>query len=212
MSRAKYTTSTSMMDTLFNLLIIFISLFLLSMMMVNPKKKEQAAQTTKAEFLITLEWDKESKDDVDLHVMDPAKNKCFFSRREQGLMNLDRDDLGKENDVIITPYGTFKFDENREMISLRGGTIPGEYVVNVHLYRKDGTALDDGTVSDDKSRKINVWVTLEKMNPYILQYKRTITITRQGEERTMFRFVVDDKGVVSNVNELNKSIIKAEEH
>ena len=53
-----------------------------------------------AEFIITMSWPKDSKDDIDLYVMDPAGNIVYFRDKDNGLMHLDRDDLGDKNDQI----------------------------------------------------------------------------------------------------------------
>ena len=48
--------------------------------------------------MITLSWPTTSYDDIDLYVMDPAKNIVHYRNKDAGLTNLDRDDLGKGGD------------------------------------------------------------------------------------------------------------------
>ena len=58
-------------------------------------------------------------DDVDTYVEDPSGNLVAFMRREEGLMHLDRDDLGKRNDSVLPDYGVVEYTENRELVTLR---------------------------------------------------------------------------------------------
>ena len=128
----RYHTNLPFLDLLFNVLIGFVFLFIVSFLLINPIAK-RADIEVKAEFLITVFWPDNLEDDVDIYVEDPAGNLVWFKSREPGLMHLDRDDLGKRNDEVVTAAGTILFPENREIVTLRG-IVPGEYVVNVHCY------------------------------------------------------------------------------
>ena len=57
-------------DFLFILLLAFISMFILALLLINPVAKKSEVER-KAEYIIVLEWDKHSDDDVDLWVQDP---------------------------------------------------------------------------------------------------------------------------------------------
>ena len=132
----KYHTNLPFLDLLFNILIGFVFLFIVSFLLINPIAK-RADIEVKAEFLITVFWPDNLEDDVDIYVEDPIGNLVWFKSREPGLMHLDRDDLGKKNDEIVTAAGTILFPENREIVTLRG-VIPGEYIINIHMYFKVG--------------------------------------------------------------------------
>ena len=67
---------TSFNDFLFIMALLFMSLLVLSL---KPVKKESDNNTVqKVEFMITLEWDKDSENDIDLYLEDPAGNIVFF--------------------------------------------------------------------------------------------------------------------------------------
>ena len=64
-------------DFLFNLLLVFI--VLLALLLMLPKKPNESEQdiTTKAEFVIQMEWDSERNIDVDIWVKDSNNNRLW---------------------------------------------------------------------------------------------------------------------------------------
>lgn len=194
--RRPYHTNTAFLDILFNSLIGFVGLFFLAYILVNPKSEEEKKLDSKAEFVITISWNKDFDDDVDSYVQDPEGHLVSFKRREDGLMHLNRDDLGHRNDVVETQFGKIKFEENQEVVTIRG-IIPGEYIVNVHMYKK--VAAEPATVK----------IQLDKINPYSIIVQKEVNLIVTGDEKTAFRFVVDKDGFVTNINSLPKSLTKA---
>jgi len=190
----KYHTNLPFLDLLFNILIGFVFLFIVSFLLINPIAK-RADIEVKAEFLITVFWPDNLEDDVDIYVEDPIGNLVWFKSREPGLMHLDRDDLGKRNDEVVTAAGTILFPENREIVTLRG-IVPGEYVINVHCYFKVGP------------EPIPVTIQIDKINPYSVVLRETVDLTNKGEEITVTRFSVNSNGKVINVNKLPKKLVK----
>tara|TARA_B100001013_G_scaffold169904_1_gene101878 strand:+ start:259 stop:855 length:597 start_codon:yes stop_codon:yes gene_type:complete len=190
----RYHTNLPFLDLLFNILIGFVFLFIVSFLLINPIAK-RADIEVKAEFLITVFWPDNLEDDVDIYVEDPAGNLVWFKSREPGLMHLDRDDLGKRNDEVVTAAGTILFPENREIVTLRG-IVPGEYVVNVHCYFK--VAVDP----------VPVTVQIDKINPYSVVLRETVDLANKGEEITVTRFSVNSKGEVTNINKLPKKLVQ----
>ena len=190
----KYHADTAFLDLLFNSLIGFVALFFLAYMLINPEQKESKNVEAKAEFIITVDWPQEYDDDIDVYVEDPEGHLVSFRRREDGLMHLDRDDLGHRNDTIETQFGTVKYGENREIVTIRG-IIPGEYVVNIHAYKKEG------------SEPIPVTVVLDKINPFFTVVREVVEIRTTGDEKTAFRFVLDKDGNIKSFNKLKKSLM-----
>ena len=190
----RYHTNLPFLDLLFNVLIGFVFLFIVSFLLINPVAKK-ADIIVKAEFLITVFWPDNLEDDVDIYVEDPAGNLVWFKSREPGLMHLDRDDLGKRNDEVTTAAGTILFPENREIVTLRG-IVPGEYVVNVHCYFKVGSV------------PVPVTIQIDKINHYSVVIRETVNLVNKGEEVTVTRFSVNGKGEVTNVNKLPKKLVQ----
>ena len=77
---------------------------------------------------------------------------------------------------------------NREVVTIRG-IVPGEYITNVHAYRKY------------KNTPVNGYVRLLKLNPYIEYITEYFTLKDAGDEVTVFRFEVDKDGYVSDINQ-----------
>lgn len=190
----RYHTNLPFLDLLFNVLIGFVFLFIVSFLLINPIAK-RADIEVKAEFLITVMWPDDLEDDVDTYVEDPVGNLVWFRSREPGLMHLDRDDLGKRNDEVTTAAGTILFPENREIVTLRG-VIPGEYIINIHMYFKVG------------QEPVPVTIQIDKINPYSVVLRETIELKNKGDEVTVARFSVKSNGDVINVNKLPKKLVE----
>ena len=190
--KRNYHTNLAFLDLLFNTLLCFAALFSLAFILINPSQKNKTVDA-KAEFIITVIWPSDMDDDVDTYVEDPEGNLIAFNRREQGLMHLDRDDTGLSFDTISTSFGIVEYKENREMVTIRG-YVPGEYVVNVHMYTK----------REDKETPVTI--ILEKINPYKVITGRNVVLKLRGDEKTAFRFTVDDEGKVIQTNQLEKGL------
>ena len=87
----------------------------------------------------------------------------------------------------------FTYNENREIVSIRG-ILPGEYVVNVHMYHMNS------------EESCLVTLQLDKINPYKTTALKEVTLTVKAEEKTAFRFTVNQNGDVIDVNELPKNL------
>lgn len=186
-------------DFLFVLLLTFVSMLILVMLIVNPPTRQSDIEV-KAEFLIILDWDSESKTDLDLRVRDPLGNTVSFLIKEAGHMHLDRDDLGANTDVITLESGeTIGTPYNREVVSLRGW-IPGEYAVTVHAYRKI-----EGEV-------VNATVQLIRVTPYQVLLTQPLEFAIRGQEQTVFRFTLNEKGQMISTNRLPISLLEIAHH
>ena len=187
--------SIAFLDLLFNMLIGFFVLFVISFLMINTTDKDADVKKPKAEFLITLSWDKDSLDDVDIWVEDPLKNVLYFQSKEVGLMHLDWDDLGRTKDVIIVDGQRIEYRFNQEIVTIRG-FISGEWVVNIHMYRKTG------------GKPETVIIRIDKLNPEVkLLLHKEIVLTRHWEERTVARFTMTNSGSTLNWNSLGKKLV-----
>tara|TARA_B100000470_G_scaffold202343_1_gene175110 strand:+ start:1066 stop:1752 length:687 start_codon:yes stop_codon:yes gene_type:complete len=181
-------------DFLFILLLAFISMFILALLLINPIPKKSEIER-KAEYIVTLEWDDKSTDDIDIWIEDPVKNLLSFRNRAAGLMHLDKDDLGQINDIIFLPDGTRQVIElNREVVTFRGW-IKGEYIVNVHAYKKRS------------GNDIPIKITLLRINPYKLLWEENILLTHHGQELTVRRFTLNLKGDMIKTNTIEKLFI-----
>lgn len=191
---SKYSSNLAFIDLLFNLLLVFVCLFLLSFILINPKQ-DTGKIDSNAEFLITLTWDDYSIDDIDLWVADPAGNIVSFVQQEAGLMHLDRDDRGEISETVTTENGTVASLKNQEIVTVRG-YVPGEYVVNVHMYAKRTDQSTSGLVQ------------ILKLNPYSVICEKPLMMSLHGDEETICRFSIDSNGKVTSTNELPKRLLR----
>lgn len=183
-NKPRYKTSFGFIDLLFNLLVGFTFLFILAFILINPVAKRYDFDP-KAEYLIIVNWDPNSASDIDSWIKDNNGNIVGFRNRDYALMNLDRDDLGTINDVMVDPTTNkpVKILLNREVISIRSND-PRSYTVTVHYYR-----------SGDKNNMLEeVNVELIKVNPYSILKTKKVILEREGQEVHLFNLkVISDK-------------------
>ena len=180
-------------DLILLMLTGFVTVAVLMLAHVNPKA--QAAVTKDSEppgnVMVEANWPPDQDADVDLWVQAPGDVPVGYSNKGGAVFNLLRDDLGQQLDLSGLNYES----------SYARGIVPGEYTVNVHLYRNlAGLALVPVTVvvstkarSADPSRQ----VLMTKLE-----------LDHEGQERTVFRFKLDENGqvVAGSVNSLQRPL------
>ncbi len=184
-------------DLLFNSLLAFTLLFIITIMFLNPPAKTGIIDP-KAEFIITVKWEDNSPSDIDTWVEDPKGQVVWYRIPEVGLLHLDRDDRGLDNDRILVDGNEIINPLNQEVVTIRG-VVPGQYIVNVHYY------------DTKEKRQVNVEVRVVRVNPKLeVVYYDTLTMEEKGEEQTAIRFTIDEDGNITNKNTLFKSLVKGE--
>jgi hypothetical protein len=183
-------------DVCINLVLVFAVLLRLSIVMANAEQQKNH-QTTHAAFLVKINWPSESEDDVDLYVSDPLNQIVYFRQKQIGLMSLDRDDTGREQNMVTQPDGRVVQSQfNEEQVNIRG-IVEAEYVVNVHMYRK----------SDDHPTKVEVLLFKSGAGGDMEIHKQIVTLNTEREEETAFRFTLTRDGGVVDVNRLPKHFV-----
>lgn len=197
-------TGTIFRDVVFLLMLVFAVSFLVAMVHMNPKKKQdQTAQIqSPGNIMVSIYWPPDINVDVDLWVMGPGDSKPVgYSHRAGKTFNLLRDDLGTVNDNT-----GLNFED-----AYSRGTPPGEYIVNVHMY--------------DNKEKPPIWpinvkviVTESGTTPAKGESKDiwsgTVTLTKPNQEITAVRFTLDKKGnvVPGSINHVQKYLRNASQH
>ena len=194
MNKRKYRSTLGFTDLLFNLTLGFVFLFIISYLLITPKKKAENPVKPKADILITLEWDHNKSDDIDLWVKDPNENIVSFRSMATGFMHLDKDDLGVINDSEYINGTRIVIPINREVVTLRG-IIPGEYIINTHVYNKDTKTITKGKIE------------IVRLNPYKILYTKQIEFFASGEELTIVRIKLDAKGKPQSFNFLPRKFV-----
>lgn len=198
-----YNYNLSYIDLLLNLFCTVLVLFLLTSLLIQPSKKVvQEGAKKDAELIIQMEWPPDRDCDVDIWTRDPAKHIASYQNKNVGLMNLERDDLGKRGDFILGPNGeTVVNPKNEEVVSFRG-LLPGTYTVNLHLYTCLTAENTHSVVGSVLTEPLPVNITIIKLNP---QYKvvdnRIVNLVSVWEEKTVYSFTIDAAGNVSNFDD-----------
>ena len=187
--------NTAFLDLLFITLLFVLVINILQNYLIKIEESK-ANIKTHAEFVITLTWEKDNTDDIDIWVEDPLENVVHFRNKEVGLMHLDRDDIGYVNDQIILPDGSkVAYAYIQEILTIRG-FIPGEWTLNIHMYKKR------------EKEPTEAQVKIEKLNPQnkIIFFK-TFKLKRVWQEITVTRFTMTSSGEFLNWNNLSKSLV-----
>ena len=181
-------------DLLFNALLGFAFMFFISFALIQ-KPVDEGNIESKAEFIISVEWEDYHPDDVDLIVEDPLGNIVYFQNKEDGLMHLDRDDRGTLADRLIIDGVNVENPANQEIITIRG-IMAGEYIVNLLHYKANFVV------------PLKTKVKIEKINPRVeIVYFGDHFLTKTGDELTAVRFFLDEKGNVQDLNFVEKLLI-----
>lgn len=193
--RRPYNILTSFLDTFLNILLGFFVLLIFAILLINPEAKNKDIELH-AEFLITMEWDRESEDDVDLFVKAPTGQITYYGNRDTPLLNLDRDDrgMGRGDKTKLEDGTILRFKDNWEHVTIRKD-IPGEFIVNIFMYTLKST------------HPITVNIKVEKLNPYKVVISRMMTLTNHKEELTAVRFRSDGRGNISNISTVSESLV-----
>jgi hypothetical protein len=180
-------------DLLFNALLGFTFLFLVSVMFMNPDARKGRVNL-KAEFIISVTWPDQLADDIDLWVQDPIGETVSYLRKDAGWLHLDRDDRGEINDTVMIGGREVIYPINQEVVTIRG-IIPGEYTVNLYYYKAA------------QHNPVEALVKVEKVNPTLQTvYVRKVQLAQQDEEQTVVRFTLDGVGKIEKINQLQKRL------
>ena len=181
-------------DLLFNALLGFTFLFLIAIMFMNPQAKTGIIDP-KAEYILTINWQDNNPDDIDVWVEDPSGQLIWFRNPEAGLLHLDRDDRGLINDTITVNEEEIQNPLNQEVLTIRG-VVKGEYIVNIHYY------------ASVTQKPVDVNFKLVKVNPALkIIYYGTASLEKEGDEKTVLRFRIGRDGQVSDIGFLPKKLV-----
>ena len=176
-------------DLLFNTLMGFSFLFMVSLLFINPQDTSASVEK-KAEYIISATWPQSLEDDVDLWMRAPTGHTVSYLAKEVGWLHLERDDRGELNDVLMIDGKKEIHPINQEIITIRK-RYAGEYIVNLYYY----TAKSSSTLP--------VKIRIDRINPkYETVFKDTIELKKQDQEITALRFTIKEDGSVHKINKL----------
>jgi hypothetical protein len=141
--------------------------------------------------MVEVRWPDEIDADVDLWVQAPGDVPVGYSNKGGAVFNLLRDDLGARADATGLNYET----------TYSRGILPGEYAVNLHLYRNASQ-----TYPVPVTVVTSVKPDAEARSRQLLASK--VLLTHEGEETTVYRFRLTEAGslVAGSVHSLQKDL------
>jgi hypothetical protein len=173
----------------------FVAVVILLLPHLNPKQEAQAAvaSTVPGNVMVEARWADELDTDVDLWVQAPGDVPVGYSNKSGVIFNLLRDDLGRNADPTQLNYE----------VSYSRGVPPGEYAINLHMYRNKA-----------KVSPVKVTVVTSVKKPNSESAKQILTssvdLMVENQETTVYRFKLTEAGelVPSSVNSLPKPLRK----
>jgi hypothetical protein len=170
----------------------FVALVVLLLPHLNPPGAKTASDATPpGNVIVEVRWPDEIDADVDLWVQAPGDVPVGYSNKGGAVFNLLRDDLGNRVDVTGLNYET----------SYSRGIQPGEYTVNLHLYRNPS-----GTYPIPVTVVTSVKGSSQESARQLLASE--VPLASEGEELTVYRFQLSDDGqlVPGSVHSLLKPL------
>ncbi|MGQ9371455.1 hypothetical protein [Azospirillum sp. ST 5-10] len=173
-------TGTVFRDMITLALAGFVCMLLLLLPHVNPPAKEGtgvADAEPPGNVIIEARWDDKLRTDVDLWVQAPGDVPVGYSNKSGLIFNLLRDDLGSYADPTEVNFET----------SFSRGIPPGEYAVNLHLFRNLDNVFPIYV-------RVVARVKAETESGAATIAATRVRLDHEGQEVTAFRFRLTDKG------------------
>ena len=184
--------STVFRDVIMLALVGFVALVIIMLPHIQPPGAETTREVAApGNVIVEIRWPDEIDADVDLWVQAPGDIPVGYSNKGGAVFNLLRDDLGKRADVTGLNYET----------SYSRGISPGEYTVNLHLYRNPSQTFPvQVTVVTSVKRD-----TQERAEQLLAS---KVLLLRDGEETTVYRFRLTKEGelVAGSVHSLFREL------
>ena len=185
-------SGTVFRDVVMLALVGFVAIVVMLLPHLNPPGAKTADNMTPpGNVIVEIRWPDEIDADVDLWVQAPRDVPVGYSNKGGAVFNLLRDDLGNRVDVTGLNYET----------SYSRGIQPGEYTVNLHLYRNP-SGVFPVPVTVVTSVKRNAKDTARQL------LASDVLLVGEGEEVTVYRFDLSEEGnlLAGSVHSLHKAL------
>ncbi len=187
--------STVFRDVIFLALAGFVAIVLIILPhLAEPGDRAAAESPQPGEVMVEVRWPDDHDADVDLWVQAPGDVPVGYSNKGGAIFNLLRDDLGNRFDATGMNYE----------VAYGRGAPPGEYTVNLHLYRNPS-----GVLPVPARVAVSLKSDEQRASRQILATE--VELNRVGQELTVFRFSLDETPalVAGSVTGLPKALRSA---
>jgi hypothetical protein len=170
----------------------FVAMVILILPHLNPRGEDaQASTEPPGNVIVEVRWPDQIDSDVDLWVEAPGDVPVGYSNKGGAIFNLLRDDLGRKADATELNYE----------VTYSRGIPPGEYTINVHLYRNTGGVLPIPVTVVTSVKK-----SASERARQLLASK--VELGREGQELTVYRFRLSESGdlVSGSVHSLQRDL------
>lgn len=166
------------------------AMFLLSLMLISVPQKNNQDDQKNIDFIVRIEWQSHSSDDIDLWAKDPQGHIVGFRNKQTDDMYLERDDLGTDPDRMKPGH------VNEEILTIRSAH-PGTYTFNIHWYEK----------RVNNELPIVKW-SISRMRPTMKTEKTgTVTMHQEGEEDTLIRITLDENNNIVDSDNIQDAFV-----
>ena len=174
-----------------------VFLFMITTLLIQTQKQKDEGVKKDAQYIINVEWPTELNCDVDVWVRDPNRAVVNYQNRDAGLMHIERDDRGWQNDSIFTMFLDKNRSDNPERLKneetwvLRGKQ-PGEFIVNLHLY---SCQMGDLYLQLGDPIQVPVKLKIIKLNPSVTEvFSQVIVLEKVWQEKSAVNFTLRPDG------------------
>lgn len=161
-------------------LLVFVAMVILLLPHIRPEAKAAAQAegvASPGNVMIEARWPDELDADIDLWVRAPGDVPVGYSNKSGLIFNLLRDDLGRNADPTKLNYE----------VTYSRGIPPGEYAVNLHLYRNKSMVAPIPVTVVTSVKKPDGETTRQLL-------ATTVDLDREGQETTVYRFRLSEAG------------------
>lgn len=152
----------------------FVSIVILLLPHINSPTKPTSTIELPGNINVEIKWPDKLDVDVDLWVQGPGDVPVGYSNKGGLLFNLLRDDLGNHADL----------DEFNYENAFSRGILPGEYTVNIHMYRNAASVWPVPV-------KVAVTIRSSPEHPARRVLYKEVELSHENQEVTVFRFELE---------------------
>ncbi|MCK5600456.1 hypothetical protein KAR91_01215 [Candidatus Pacearchaeota archaeon] len=171
-------TGPPTIDLLFNLVLSFGVLFVLSFVLINDTTSEKSIENDN-NILVTMRWKIDC--DIDLWLRLPDGRKVYYSNRDEPPAHLDVDVVRWRTFQIPGSSEPYIIEDNEEIITIRS-IMTGEYAVNAHLFHSEYAG------------EVEVEVLVQDVKHLSVIYAGTKKLSKLLQQEHFVRFTVNNLG------------------